>query len=186
MNNNTILVDFDDTIAMSTKTIFDIYKKETGFKGNYHRDYLWNFDGLIDKSYLNRALSLFQDKLFYDNLKLNTNCKKVLKILSLAGYNIIVCTMHKNPIGKAHKIDFIERKLPFVDDIICLESFDKSVVDGFIIIDDKPECLLGERKYKFLFGNYGYNRNCNIDCIRVKNWQELLNYMIKNNIIIIK
>ena len=23
MNNNTILVDFDDTIAMSTKTIFD-------------------------------------------------------------------------------------------------------------------------------------------------------------------
>ena len=181
MNNNTILVDFDDTIAMSTKTIFDIYKKETGFKGNYHRDYLWNFDGLIDKSYLDRALSLFQDKLFYSNLTLKKDCKKVLKFLNDMGFNICICSMHKNPVGRAYKDEWISRKLPFIKDRIYLDSFDKSIVEGFMIIDDKPECLIGDRKYKLLFGNYGYNKHCNDnDIIRVFNWNRVEKFILDN------
>ena len=66
-----------------------------------------------------------------------------------------------------------------VDDIVPLiDEFDKSIIKADIRIDDKIECMMNDdNSFNILFGNYGYNKNCDedyFDC-RAFSWNEVLN-----------
>ena len=63
------------------------------------------------------------------------------------------------------------------------DNFDKSIINGDIIIDDVLESHKGDRKLNLLFGNYGYNndkqkkeweKKNNKQLIRCKNWKDVL------------
>ena len=65
-----------------------------------------------------------------------------------------------------------------IDDIIpIIDSFDKSIIKGDIRIDDKIECMMNDcSSFNILFGDYGYNKNCDEDDFdyRAFSWNEVL------------
>lgn len=177
----TIIIDVDSTLANSTETIFEIYKEERGIKDKiYHRNYLWNFKGLIDENYVERALELFGEEKFFDRLQLYPNAYRVMEKLSKK-YHVKICSVHrKETIHR--KIAWLRKQLPFIpeEDIIIIpyeNGFDKSKVEGDIIVDDKFSCIKGDRELKILFGDYAYNKYENLTK------EEKIEYTISNNIL---
>lgn len=160
-----ILVDFDETIVHSTKVIFNIIKEETGYDGEFVEDYGWNFDGLLPKEYVNRAIELFGEKVFYDNLYAFESAIGVLEELS-ESHEVVIVTKH-NEKGRLYKTQWIEDNLPFAT-LHYTETFDKSEVEGDVIIDDKIECLesvKGLVKHRICYGDYGWNKDwCGVRC----------------------
>lgn len=191
----TIVVDVDNTLTNSSETVFNIYKDEMNVLEDikYTKNHLWDFEGLIPGSYFQRALALFGEDKFYDRLKFIPYADKVMERLNRK-YNVKICSVHDD--GTAHKkINWLKTNLPFLDDenIIILpysKGFDKSKVTGDIIIDDKMDCLFGDREMKLLFGEYGYNQYDNLskenkllyntsnNIIRVENWKVIESLLV--------
>ncbi len=152
-----ILVDFDQTIVPSSEVIFEVYKQETGYEGEYNPNHSWNFEGLLPKEYVPREINLFCEKVFYDNLKPFPNAIRVLEELSKDN-EVIIVTKH-NVKGREYKTKWVEDNLPFAK-LVYTETFDKSCVEGSILIDDKLECLESVKdsvKYRICYGNYMWN-----------------------------
>lgn len=177
----TIIIDVDSTLANSTETIFDIYKEERNITNKeYHRNYLWNFKGLIEEDYVDRAVELFGEEKFFKRLQLYPDAYRVVEKLSRK-YCVKICSVHKTETAY-RKIAWLRKQLPFIpeEDIIIIpyeQGFDKSKVQGDIIIDDKFSCINGSRRLKILFGNYGYNQYENLTK------EEKMIYSISNNIL---
>lgn len=173
-----ILIDFDNCISNSAETVVNLYKKEYKKKDiTYNsKEIEWDFTPYILKEHLSWALRRFTSQEFYDNLELMPNCKEVLERLSKEHELIIVTKKH--PDGVSMNDQWIRNNLPFIERVVYLrqDSFDKSLIQGDIIIDDKIECMLGDqdRKFGLLFGDYTYNytRNIKMNYLirRTKDW----------------
>lgn len=154
-----ILVDMDNTICDSVKAIVDCINEE--YKKNFKVNYrcTWDFDGCLPKWYLPRALELFNEQIFYDNLEPIKDSVEVLERLSRK-HEIVIVTKHGSD-GVTYKAKWIRNNFPFINRVIYLDQsgFDKSIINGDIIIDDRVDCLLGgNRDFRLLFGNYGWNQ----------------------------
>lgn len=177
----TIIIDVDSTLANSTETIFDIYKEERNITDKeYHRNFLWDFKGLIEEDYLNRALNLFGEDKFFDRLQLYPEAYRVMEKLNRK-YILKICSVHKDETSHK-KIAWLRKQLPFIpeENIIILSyenGFDKSMIEGDIIIDDKFSCIKGDRELKILFGDFAYNKYENLTK------EEKIEYTISNNIL---
>ena len=179
----TLLVDIDDTTIMSMSTIYDIYKEETNTTGEMPQNYLYSFEGVLPKNYVNRALELFESKEFFDRVQIMPNCKETLYKYK-DKFDIKFCSIHNHRTAY-RKIDYINKHFPFIKDVIILKNngtFDKSIVKGDIIIDDKLSCVKGNRECKILFGDYFYNYPINLNykeiellstCVQAKDWLEV-------------
>lgn len=158
MKRKSIIVDFDSTIANTVKTIFEIYQKETNdYSGEYHTKHMWDFGGLLPKEYVSRAIELFGEQILYDNLEFIDGAKETLLKLS-KDFDLTICTVHDAK--SIHMKDkWIKDNLPFIDNVVYLtnNTFNKSIIKGDIIIDDRISCLAGDRELKICFGDYGYN-----------------------------
>lgn len=157
-----ILIDFDCTIADSLSAIVQAINKEFGIDIKVDYSCQWDFQGCIPSKYRDRALQLFNEQIFYDNLEFINNAKDVMERLN-EKHEIIIVTKHDAG-GIPLKDKWIKKNLPFVHRVVYLNqnSYDKSMINGDIIIDDKVECLLGgnleDRKVRILFGDYGWNQ----------------------------
>lgn len=170
-----ILVDFDQTIVPSSEAIFDVYKEETGSKDNYTSDHSWNFEGLLPKDYVPRAIELFDEPIFYEKLKPFPMAVEVLKKLS-ENHEIVIVSKHSDK-GRCYKTKWIESNLPFAT-VHYTETFDKSEVSGDIAIDDKIECLNSLKpvvKECICFGDYRWNKEW--DGVRCTNWIDIMKYI---------
>lgn len=166
-----IVIDFDQTIADSSKGLFDIYLKETGANETYNPIHSWNFDGLFPNSYKKRALELFCIEELFDVLKPFENAIEVITKLSKK-HEIYVCTNHKAE-GIPFKDKWIRKYLPFAK-VVYVDSFDKSITSGDIFIDDKIECLdsvENNYEYRICYGSYLWNEDW--DNKRCLNWLEV-------------
>ena len=182
-----ILVDIDNTCIDSNLEIIRQYRKYTNdYKIPYvEKDIGWDFSPVIDSNIWdgNKITKTFSSKEFYNNVKLKNDCNYVLnKLISLGHEVIIVTKPSKN--GLDLRIDFINKNIPNTSVIFLMQdNFDKSIINGDIIIDDVLESHKGDRKLNLLFGNYGYNndkqkkeweKKNNKQLIRCKNWKEVL------------
>ena len=182
-----ILVDIDNTCIDSNLEIIRQYREYTNdYKIPYiEKDISWDFSPVIDSNIWdgNKITKTFSSKEFYNNVKLKNDCKYVLnKLISLGHEVIIVTKPSKN--GLDLRIDFINKNIPNTSVIFLMQdNFDKSIINGDIIIDDVLESHKGDRKLNLLFGNYGYNndkqkkeweKKNNKQLIRCKNWKEVL------------
>lgn len=155
-----ILVDFDNTIAKSSERVFEIYQEESNDCSgkSYNCNHGWDFEGLIPSSYTSRAVSLFDKEIFFDKLKPMDYAIEVLEKLSYN--NDIIIVTKANAESVYHKSKWIKKNLPFIKNVVYLEQndFNKGMINGDIIIDDKIECLLsGNWGHRIIFGNYGWN-----------------------------
>ena len=182
-----ILVDIDNTCIDSNLEIIRQYREYTNdYKIPYvEKDIGWDFSPVIDSNIWdgNKIAKTFSSKEFYNNVKLKNDCNYVLnKLISLGHEVIIVTKPSKN--GLDLRIDFINKNIPNTSVIFLMQdNFDKSIINGDIIIDDVLESHKGDRKLNLLFGNYGYNndkqkkeweKKNNKQLIRCKNWKEVL------------
>ena len=182
-----ILVDIDNTCIDSNLEIIRQYREYTNdYKIPYvEKDIGWDFSPVIDSNTWdgNKITKTFSSKEFYNNVKLKNDCNYVLnKLISLGHEVIIVTKPSKN--GLDLRIDFINKNIPNTSVIFLMQdNFDKSIINGDIIIDDVLESHKGDRKLNLLFGNYGYNndkqkkeweKKNNKQLIRCKNWKEVL------------
>ena len=182
-----ILVDIDNTCIDSNLEIIRQYREYTNdYKIPYvEKDIGWDFSPVIDSNIWdgNKITKTFSSKEFYNNVKLKNDCNYVLNKLINLGHEVIIVTKpSKN--GLDLRIDFINKNIPNTSVIFLMQdNFDKSIINGDIIIDDVLESHKGDRKLNLLFGNYGYNndkqkkeweKKNNKQLIRCKNWKEVL------------
>ena len=182
-----ILVDIDNTCIDSNLEIIRQYREYTNdYKIPYvEKDIGWDFSPVIDSNIWdgNKITKTFSSKEFYNNVKLKNDCNYVLNKLINLGHEVIIVTKpSKN--GLDLRIDFINKNIPNTSVIFLMQdNFDKSIINGDIIIDDVLESHKGDRKLNLLFGNYGYNndkqkkeweKKNNRQLIRCKNWKEVL------------
>ena len=175
-----ILVDFDNTIADSSRCIYELYQiEEQDFSVKYTYEHGWNFEGLIPQTHTDWAVSLFNSDVFYKNLKPIEKSIEVLKILAVKHKIVIVTKGETNSLSLKSK--WIKQYLPFIHNVVYLEQndYNKGLITGDIIIDDKLDCIFSSNcNYKILFGNYGWN-NTDIsgdgkDYIRLSEWDKVL------------
>ena len=182
-----ILVDIDNTCIDSNLEIIRQYREYTNdYKIPYiEKDISWDFSPVIDSNIWdgNKITKTFSSKEFYNNVKLKNDCNYVLNKLIGLGHEVIIVTKpSKN--GLDLRIDFINKNIPNTSVIFLMQdNFDKSIINGDIIIDDVLESHKGDRKLNLLFGNYGYNndkqkkeweKKNNKQLIRCKNWKDVL------------
>lgn len=171
-----IAVDFDNTIAASSEAVFKLYQKDTGnYSSRYTDNHQWNFEWLIPKAYIEKALGYFNEQRFYDILEPKKGSVEALRFLS-KNNEVIIVTKH-DPDGVSKKAQWIRNYLPFINRVVFLDQDDykKNFIMADIYIDDKPECLIGNNGYKILFGDYGYQREYACDPImKAGDWREAL------------
>ena len=182
-----ILVDIDNTCIDSNLEIIRQYREYTNdYKIPYiEKDIGWDFSPVIDSNIWdgNKITKTFSSKEFYNNVKLKNDCNYVLNKLINLGHEVIIVTKPSQN-GLDLRIDFINKNIPNTSVIFLMQdNFDKSIINGDIIIDDVLESHKGDRKLNLLFGNYGYNndkqkkeweKKNNKQLIRCKNWKEVL------------
>lgn len=184
----TIMVDMDDVLTYGnfSKILEDYlgYKPDyKNLKGYYIQDLLG------DKK--NDFFSKFKDMNMYENAELLPDCYDILKELTKY-YNIYICTDYiwREIVEYAgnnlkNKYDFLYSKLDFIEPKNFIFTADKSVINCDIKIDDKIENILGA-KTMLLFTAY-HNKNLdeselhNQNIIRVNNWKEIRNILLKSN-----
>ena len=165
-----IVIDFDNTIANSSETalayISDKYKK-FDFNTSYDPSVLlWGFQPFItDKGQIREVLDYINSKDFFSNLKTVENVEEALSYFKKNNIDLTLCT---NRTGQS--FDYVKEWLKkqnlydFFNYVICVSSFDKNVINGEIIIDDKPSCMINDdRQAHIVFGNYRYTKDEFID-----------------------
>lgn len=165
-----IVIDFDNTIANSSETalayISDKYKT-FDFNTSYDPSVLlWDFQPFItDKGQIREVLDYINSKDFFNNLKTIENVEEALSYFKKNNIELTLCT---NRTGQS--FDYVKEWLKkqnlydFFNYVICVSSFDKNVINGEIIIDDKPSCMINDdRQAHIVFGNYRYTKDEFID-----------------------
>lgn len=165
-----IVIDFDNTIANSSETalayISDKYKT-FDFNTSYDPSVLlWGFQPFItDKGQIREVLDYINSKDFFNNLKTIENVEEALSYFKKNNIELTLCT---NRTGQS--FDYVKEWLKkqnlydFFNYVICVSSFDKNVINGEVIIDDKPSCMINDdRQTHIVFGNYRYTKDEFID-----------------------
>ena len=192
-----LIIDFDNTIADSSKRVYDMFLKHHNLPENSPFDYSklkWGFEPYVTSEEDKReCLSYFDDEDFYSELTwIDEYAKDAIKCLHNKEYNIIICSK-RNKNAYAPLLDWLDQNMPCEYQTCFVSTFDKGMVGrrNSIIIDDKPTCLIGnlDRSKKILFGNYGYQQdefdklNTPIECDELKNiircasWLDVLNVL---------
>lgn len=175
-----ILIDFDGVVADSARAIIEMFSKRYERNIDYNpKELMWDFSPYVtNKDEMDYCVDCFKNPKMYRDMEVidEPSLRKFLEYCKHKGHRTILCS-HR-PIGGFDLcVNFInEHRLDF-DDYAFINSFDKSIIGGSdsIIIDDQERCLKGDRVSKFLFGEYGYQKDYNKeDFVCVKNWGEAL------------
>lgn len=183
-SRRTIVIDFDNTIVNSSETILKFlywknrYKTNNTFK--YDSTILnWDFTPYAKtEEDIKFCKAQFNNQKFYDELEPMEGALEALRELHKK-YRIVICS-NRNVENIEMFVTTIRNLFgDVIDDIVPLiDEFDKSIVKAYIRIDDKIECMRKDcSSFNILFGEYGYNKNCDeddFDC-RAFSWNEILN-----------
>lgn len=164
MINIDIIVDFDGVIANSIKAIHKVYQQLTGDNSTIHTSNVkWDLTDICPLWTPQEIDATFSDPQFFKVLEPIDGIIELLEKLHNNGHRIIICTCH-NPLGIYEKDKWIQKHLPFVDEVIYKRllpnhKINKSNIIGDIIIDDSIDALESNpSKYKICFGDYAYNK----------------------------
>lgn len=104
------------------------------------------------------------------------------EFLNSTEYQTVLCSCRR-PKTYDHCLNYIKQNKLNFDHVVFTNSFDKSMIapgQNSVIVDDKTECLSGDRGARILFGNYGYQNKAHDseeDMHKASNWKDV-NYII--------
>lgn len=201
MKKPNLIIDFDNTLADSAATTIQHTwdSHPATYEGYTYCDYdlLWNFDPFVKDEHKAETLDYMSTESFFENLPVAhangedpeialESLKNCLTRLS-KNFNLVLCT-NRDGISFEYVKTWLKAKGIFdlFSTLICVSNFDKSIIQGEVIIDDKVECLLdGDRKIRIPFGGYRYTKDDIYDNLRAltknnrnvtsfKSWTEFL------------
>ena len=168
MNNKPIVVvDWDNTVINTSKTLINLHNKLSKNKIKYIEEHDWKFRPMINTDEeLKELFTLFDNKHFYDSdvVVPIKDAIKTIKELS-EHYKIIICSKHMRSRRKLTK-KYIKQIFKGYDvSVKFVNSFnEKSNLFKhkrvLAVVDDKIECLggFGEKTLRVLFGDYQWNK----------------------------
>ena len=181
MNNKPIVVvDWDNTVINTSKTLINLHNKLSKNKIKYIEEHDWKFRPMINSDEeLKELFTLFDNKHFYDSdvVVPIKDAIKTIKELS-EHYKIIICSKHMRSRRKLTK-KYIKQIFKGYDvSVKFVNSFnEKSNLFKhkrvLAVVDDKIECLegFGEKTLRVLFGDYQWNKEYDKDSMcKINSW----------------
>lgn len=186
--NNYVVIDFDNTIADTTRSIIEMLSEKTNREILYEPSVVqWNFKPYIqNEEEWKFCMSCFESEEMYKRAKIidETNLRN---FLDSTEYQTILCSCRR-PKTYDYCLNYIKQNKLNFDHVVFTNSFDKSMIapgQNSVIVDDKTECLSGDRGARILFGNYGYqNKTSEAEwhTHKASNWKNVKN-IIDNSMI---
>lgn len=171
-----IVIDFDNTLVQTNKSILSLYREITN---DYSTDLsmlkTWWFDDVCPQFSREQQNELFNNPRMFDLLEPQENAINILNKLKQEGHNLILCTIH-HPNGIRYKSKYIHSHFPMFDSIIYIdllkhEKLQKSLIKGDILLDDSSQYLSSSTvEYPICYGDSGWNQDWKNT--RVLSWLE--------------
>jgi 5'(3')-deoxyribonucleotidase len=159
-----LLIDMDGVLIQSAKACMELYQRDKGIYIDWNiRELQWDFKPYVPDEDFKTVISYFNDQRMYDIAEPLKDSVEALKRLSEYYELVVVTKAHRYALP--YKANWLYNYFSFVDRVIYLDQkdFDKSLIAGDYIIDDKIQPLCGgNRETAILFGNYYYNNFDNI------------------------
>ena len=178
-NKKIILIDQDDVLANYHARFLEIWKNE-------HPEKVWvsladsaEYD--VDKNYPPEYRDLIEEitvrKGFFGSLSPISGAKEALETMLVLGHDVRIVTApkRKHTFCVPEKFAWIEKHLgqKFVERIVLTR--DKTLVNGDILIDDKPNVPgVCTPSWEQVFYDQPYNRRYNNRRLTWANYQEVL------------
>jgi len=167
MNKKIVLIDLDNTIIDWNQGLKDKLSNDLDI---YNRKY-WCIYKSFDQKYHPEIKKVLKQEKFYFELRPNPDAIQTVKKLN-TNYDVFFLTSPpKISIDNAIlcKIKWINKYFgeDYLDKLII--TYDKTLVMGDILIDDKPEisgCV--KPRWKHILFTQSYNKN--VDLKRINNW----------------
>lgn len=168
-------IDFDSTIINTAQTIVNLYNYDNRTDYKITGSYGWDFEGILPKDEGKKALKYFEDPRFYSDkfLAIEQGAIETIKSLIRTGHRVTIVSL-QSPRRRPNTVLWLEKHLPEVQ--VCFtNTFDKSIINGDIFIDDKPEALQSvsaTNELLLCYGNYKWNDVDFIskNCLKVTSW----------------
>lgn len=157
--NKYAVIDFDNTVADTTRSIIEMLSEKANREILYEPSVVqWNFTPYIkNEEEWKFCMSCFESDELYKRAEI-VDESNLREFLNSTEYQTVLCSCRR-PKTYDYFLDYINQNKLNFDHVVFTNSFDKSMIatgKNSIIIDDKTECLGGERGARILFGNYGY------------------------------
>ena len=168
MNNKSIVVvDWDNTVINTSKTLINLHNKLSKNKIKYIEEHDWKFRPMINSDEeLKELFTLFDNKHFYDSdvvVPIKDAIKTIKKLSE--HFKIVICSKHMRSRRKLTKKYIKETFKGYDVSVKFVNSFnEKSNLFKhkrvLAVVDDKIECLggFGEKTLRVLFGDYQWNK----------------------------
>lgn len=151
----TIIVDMDNTICDFTTKYINRWNSMYNQKINIYNHY----ETVVDDC------NVFYKK-FYNDLVPYTNAiSSIVKLDKIKGCNVILCTHAENTNAINDKKEWIKKYLGenWISKLVCVDTSDKTIIDGNIMIDDNPNSTIGVKtpswSAKIIYYNQPYNQH---------------------------
>lgn len=175
-----VLVDMDEVVA-GWGLGYDRYAEEFGLAAEGGQPYgtlsTWNLKGKLTEAGIKIHDRIMELEGFYRDLPVIEGAQDAIANLMRSGHSVhFVSTPYlSNPTCASDKLAWVEEHFGKEMMRRTILATDKTLVNGDVLIDDRPE-ILGEAipTWKHLcFGTYGYCETTASE--RVKDWWEALN-----------
>ena len=166
-NKQIIVIDWDNTVINTSKTLINLHNKLSENKIEYIEEHDWKFRPMVSTDEeLKELFKLFDNEHFYDSdvIVLIKDAIKTIKELS-EYYKIVICSKHMISRRKLTRKYIKETFKGYDVSVKFVNSFnEKSKIFKnkrvLAVIDDKEECFegFGKETLKILFGDYQWNK----------------------------
>ena len=182
-NKLRIYVDFDGTIANTDICMAEYYNNHFNHLYGYipacgKKITTWNAKNEMPLMTGKQIGELFDSDFFWDNVTIKEGCVEYLeKINNMKNLEVCILSVGSN-INKSKKAKFIERNLPFIDEVMLISGkhFDKNeITSGAIILDDHQKNLQNPKADNCLMYDRGlreFNQNCHKNTKKMHNWKD--------------
>lgn len=182
----TVLLDVDGTLMASSEHVINMRRKELGLPTiKVENEKLeWNFQPYREDDDIKEYLKLFETKEFYKTVPPIEPHKvdEFIRFCHQHNIKVYACSKRSQKFCEP-LLEWFNVNLKALDGWIFISAFEmkEGIYPDAILIDDKPECLSGNRKHNILFGDYGYqyvegtiNIPESVPYKRAKNWSEVI------------
>jgi len=144
MKKLRILIDIDSVVADTLPYWLDRIGKDTGVYAKIEDITLWEMSKCPPLNQLTpkQIFGVLQDPGFIENVPPMPGVAEALKKLMDQGHEIYLLTARHGPVSMPETLTWVKKNLPFLNPekqiIFC---YDKNLIQGDIIIDDKAETL---------------------------------------------
>jgi len=174
-------IDLDEVIWGLTEAWLQRHNEITGDDVKVEDVKSWDITQYIKKGGRTELFYILEQKDFWQTVKPAAKSAEYLQRLMDDGYLIYIVTASSYR-TVSPKLRHFFNLFPFIKQGQVIIAEEKQMIDLDLLVDDNPANLCGGRFNRVLFDAH-HNRWCDeekINAVRIKNWDELYEYITSN------